>query len=144
MHPFEQTVRGAGLRQRWNDDWNFVIMEEDRKYMAHPEGLGDFAEMNRLITATNVRAFELLRPLFGDAAEVLHGRFDGRPIWFFNVIRLVDRRDFESLEDSAVFRVNPTRFDILCGAAFKEAVENSGLKGLKFRSVDQTDPYGIA
>ncbi len=139
----EESVRGASLRGRWNDAWDFVVMEEDWEYTDHPEGLGDFAEMNRLIAATNEKAFHVLRPLLGDAAEVLEGNFDGRPIWLFNVIRRVDRRDIDRLEDGAVFRVNPTRLRILCGPGFKEAVERSGLTGLEFRKVDPDDEFGM-
>jgi hypothetical protein len=143
MFPLEQAVRGTPLRSRWNDDWDFVVMEEDREHAEHPEGLGDFAEMNRLLTATSEKGFELLKPLLGEAAEVLNGKFQGRSIWFFNVIRHVDRGDIGKLEDGAVFRINPSRLRMLCGPAFKQALESSGLKGLAFRKLDPDDQYGM-
>lgn len=143
MFPMEQSIRGASLKSRWNDDWDFVVMEEDWEHADHPEGLGDFAYMHRLIAATNKKAFDFLTPLLGDAAEVLKGNFKGRSIWLFNVIRHVDCGDIDKLEDCAAFRVNPTRLRIHCRPGFKEAVERSGLKGLAFREVDPDDEYGL-
>ena len=139
MFPLEESIRGVPLKPRWNDQWDFVVMEEDREYAQHPEGLGDFAEMNKLITATNERGLKLLRPLLGESAEVLQGQFEGRSIWFFNVTRRVDRRDLGDLEDGAVFRINPIGLNIYCGSAVKDAIEGSGLKGLTFRKVDPDD-----
>jgi hypothetical protein len=55
----------------------------------------------------------------------------------------VDRQELSELEDEAVFRVNPTRVDVLCGPAFRDAIESSGLKGLWFRNVDPDDEYGM-
>jgi hypothetical protein len=142
MTPLEQAVRGVPLRDKWDDGWDFVVLEED-DFAEHPEGVGDFAEMNRLIAATNERGFELLKHLLGEAAEVLTGTFEGRPVWFFNVTRRVERSSIGRLEEDAVFRINPVGLDILCGSAFKNAVEASGLKGLTFRKVDPDDPRGM-
>jgi hypothetical protein len=142
MSPLEQSVRGVPLMSRWNGSWDFVVLHED-EHAEHPEGLGDFAEMNRLITATNEKSLSLLRPLLGDSAEVLDGMYEDRPIWFFNVTRRVDRQDIRKLDDAAVFRINPVGLDILCGPAFKEAVEKSGLKGLSFRKVAPDDEYSM-
>jgi hypothetical protein len=143
MAPLHETVRGMSLKARWNDEWDFVVMEEDWEYAEHPEGLGDFSTMHQLLATTNEQSAELLRPLVGGATEVLPGRFDGHSIWFFNVIRFENRADIGKLEDDAVFRINPTRLDVLCGPAFKDAVEGSGLKGLHFRKVDPDDEFGM-
>lgn len=139
--PLQEIVRGLPLRQLWNNDWNFQILDEDNE--EHPAGLGDFAQMYKLITTTNERGFELLKPLLGGAAEILMGNYCSRPLWFFNVTRHVDRKDIKHLEDGDVFRITPVGLDILCGAAFKDAVEGSGLKGMKFRKVDRDDEFGM-
>jgi hypothetical protein len=67
---FEEAVRGVPLSTHWNENWDFQVMDED--LAEHPGGLGDFAEMNRLIAATNERGLKILRPLLADA-EVLTG-----------------------------------------------------------------------
>ena len=139
----EQAIRGIPLKSRWNEQWNFVVNEEEWEHAEHPKGLGDFAHLLTFIAATNEKAFELLSSLLGEAAEVLNGNFEGRSIWFFNVIRQVNRRDVAELEDGAVFRINPLRLRTLCGRAFKEVLESSGLKGLAFRKVDPNDRYGL-
>jgi hypothetical protein len=68
---FEEADRGVSLTSLWNNDWEFVVMDEDEA--DHPGGLGDFVAMNGLIAATNERAHDILRSRFGDAAEVLRG-----------------------------------------------------------------------
>ena len=131
---YDKSARGVPLASRWNEDWEFEVLDFDT--VEHPGGLGDFADLNKLIAATNERAFDFLKPLLGEAAEVLKGRYAGGDLWLFNVIRHVDRGDIETLPEGAVFRVKPIGLDIICDAAFKEAVESSGFKGLKFREVD--------
>jgi hypothetical protein len=133
---FEQSARGVPLQSRWNESWEFIVDEEDLDQ--HPGGLGDFADMNKLI-ATRERGFRLLKPLLGEAAEILKGRFAGQDLWLFNVVRHVGRDALERLEQGAVFRVEPVGLDILCASGFKEAVEASGLTGLRFREVRPED-----
>jgi hypothetical protein len=133
---FENSARGVSLQSRWNENWEFVVDEEDLD--EHPGGLGDFADMNKLI-ATRERGFRFLKPLLGEAAEILKGRFAGQDLWLFNVVRHVDRNMLDGLEAGAVFRVKPVGLDILCRSGFKEAVEASGLGGLKFREVRPDD-----
>lgn len=132
--PFYMTARGIPLEHRWNDDWEFV----ENNDFARPKGLGDLAEMNKLI-ATRERGFEVLAPLIGDSAEVLRGKYGGEALWLFNVNRRVEKSDIDSLDDGAIFRVNPHGMYVLCGPAFKSAVERSGLTGLKFREILPTD-----
>ena len=124
---FWQAGRGVPLRSRWNDEWEFVI----DKSFDHSKGTGDLAEMNRLITARE-KGYELLKPLIGDAAEILKGSYEGSELWLFNITRQVTKAQIGALEDGAIFRVSPTGLSILCGAAFKDAVERSGLTGLTF------------
>jgi hypothetical protein len=68
---FEEADRGVSLTSLWNNDWEFVVMDEDEA--DHPGGLGDFVAMIGLIAATKERAHDILRSRFGDAAEVLRG-----------------------------------------------------------------------
>lgn len=133
---FDQSARGIRLQSRWNADWEFVIDQE--RIDDHPLGLGDFADMNKLIAA-NEAGYRVLKPLVGTAAEILTGRCNGRTIWFFNIIRHVHPARIPSLDDGDIFRVKPTGLDILCGPKFKEEAEASGLKGLWFRQVDPDD-----
>jgi hypothetical protein len=128
---FWQAGRGVSLLSRWNDKWEFVI---DQSF-EHPNGMGDLAEMNRLI-AVREDGYRLLKPLFGDAAEVLEGTFKRSTLWLFNVTRQVKKTQIPDLEDAAIFRVNPTGVSILCGPAFKNAVESTGLTGLQFKKAD--------
>jgi hypothetical protein len=128
---FWQAGRGIPLRSRWNDEWEFVI---DQSFH-HPNGIGDLAEMNRLITARE-KGYEILKPLIGDAAEILKGTYKGSELWLFNITRQVTKAQIGNLEDDAIFRVSPTGLSILCGPPFKDAVERSGLTGLKFKIAD--------
>ena len=128
---FWQAARGVSLRSRWSDKWEFVI----DKSFDHSKGVGDFAEMNRLI-AVREKGYEVLKPLVGDAAEILDATYQGTQLWLFNIVRQVTRAEVGTLEDGAVFRVNPAGVSILCGPAFKDAVERSGLTGLRFREAD--------
>jgi hypothetical protein len=128
---FWQAGRGVPLMSRWNDKWEFVI----DKSFEHPNGIGDLAEMNRLISARE-NGYRLLRPLFGDAAEILKGTFKGAPLWLFNVTRQAAKAQIADLDDAAIFRVNPAGVSILCGPAFKAAVEATGLTGLQFKPAD--------
>jgi hypothetical protein len=128
---FWQAGRGVPLRSRWNDEWEFVI----DKSFDHSKGIGDLAEMNTLITARE-KGYELLKPLIGDAAEILKGSYKGSELWLFNITRQVAKAQITALEDGAIFRVNPAGVSILCGSAFKDAVERSGLTGLTFRKAD--------
>jgi hypothetical protein len=127
---FWQAGRGVPLRSRWNDDWEFVI---DRSFR-HPKGIGDLAEMNRLITARD-EGYTILKPLVGDAAEVLQGTYKGSRLWLFNITRQVAKEQIGDLGDGAIFRVNPAGLSIVCGQAFKDAVEKHGLTGLSFEKV---------
>ena len=105
------------------------------KSFDHPNGIGDLAEMNRLITARE-KGYEVLEPLLGDAAEILKGTYKGSELWLFNITRQVTKAQISALEDGAIFRVNPAGVSILCGPAFKDTVERSGLTGLSFRKAD--------
>jgi len=129
---FWQAGRGIPLRSRWNDEWEFVIDTSFR----HPNGVGDLAEMNRLITA-RAKGYEVLRPLIGDAAEILKGRYRGAELWLFNITRQVTKAQIGTLDEGAIFRVNPAGLSILCGPVFKDAVERSGLTGLTFKEADE-------
>ena len=133
IHLYE-TGTGISLSSRWNDAWEFV----ENKDFASKYGVGDFAEMNKLL-ATHAKGYEFLKPLVGDAAEILRGKFNGKDLWLFNITRHVDRNKVVELDDMAIFRVNPVGLDILCGPAFKEAFERGGFTGLEFREVLETD-----
>ena len=141
MMPCHLSARGVPLKSMWNDDWELAVLENEDD-IAHPGGVGDFADMNKLI-ATNERGLKFLRPLLGDSAEELTATFQGRDVWLFNVIRRVDRKDLGKLETGAVFRINPVGLDILCGPDFKQAVEKSGLTGMIFTKVDPDDQFGM-
>jgi len=129
---FWQAGRGVSLESRWNDQWEFVI----DKSFDHSRGIGDLAEMNRLIAAQH-EAFEILAPLVGDAAEILKGRYNGVDLCLFNITRKVAKADIAALEDTAIFRVNPAGVSILCGPGFKDAVERNGLTSLRFREAQE-------
>jgi hypothetical protein len=76
-----------------------------------------------------------------DAAEILPAKSErGDALWLFNVIRAVDREELPTLDDRAVFRLNPIRSDVYCGRSLREAVELSNLHGLWFREVRTNDP----
>jgi hypothetical protein len=141
MMPSQLSARGAPLKSLWNQDWELTELD-DEDDIDHPGGVGDFADMNKLI-ATNERGLKFFRPLLGDSAEELMATFQGRDIWLFNIIRRVDRKDLAHLEPGAVFRINPVGLDILCGPDFKRAVERSGLTGLTFSRVDPNDEFGM-
>jgi hypothetical protein len=141
MMPIHLSARGVPLKSIWNEDWELTVIE-DEDDIDHLGGVGDFADMNKLI-ATNAKGRKLLRPLLGEAAEELRATFQGRDVWLFNVIRRVDRKDLGQLETGAVFRINPVGLDILCGPDFKQAIERSGLSGLTFTRVDPDDQYGM-
>jgi hypothetical protein len=128
---FWQAGRGIPLKSRWNDQWDFVI----DKSFDHSKGLGDLSEMNRLIAA-RTKGYEFLKPLIGDAAEILKGTYAGEEIWLFNITRKVRKEQINELEDDAIFRVVPSGVSILCGPGFKEAIDQAGLTGLWFRPAD--------
>lgn len=41
----EEALRDVPLTSHWNDQWDFVAMEDDS--IEEPKSVGDFAEMNR-------------------------------------------------------------------------------------------------
>jgi hypothetical protein len=132
---FEQATRGHRLGKLWNPSWRFVFYEESRG--ARKKGAGDIALMSgRLIGALNASVAAVLRELLGNCAEELHAHLDASEISLFNVTRKVDRVDLWKLESDAVFRINPTCLDVLCGEGFKEKFVRHNFVGLKLRAVD--------
>ncbi len=135
---FEQTRRLRPLADLWDKTWQFVPYLEDPD--PHPGGLGELAIFgSRMIGAMTPAARALLQGLLGDVAEVLPATNGNGEMWLFNIVRVVDRDAVETLEESAVFRLNPIRHDVLCGPGFKSSVEASGLRGLAFREVRPND-----
>lgn len=134
----ELRTRGTLLAAIWDEKWVFVPYIEDPE--PHPKGLGDFAMFGgRLIGVTTSLAKARFEELVGDAAEILAAKSDRGDLWIFNITRAIDREDIPTLGDGEVFRINPTRNDLLCGPGFKAAVERNDLHGLRFREVDPRD-----
>jgi hypothetical protein len=139
----EQATRGRRLADLWDETWKFTPYLEDTE--PHPSGLGELAMLGgRLIGATTSVAKLRLQELLGGAAEVLPARSDrNTDLWVFNVMKAVDRDAVETLDESAVFRVNPVKSDVLCGLGFKSSIEASRLRGLHFREVGPRDRVRI-
>lgn len=60
---FEQSRRGALLKSLWSENWTFIPMIEEGRVEQPKFGVGDLAEMNRLLSATNETAFDMLASL---------------------------------------------------------------------------------